>query len=112
MKAEKEKIEKLIEKNKMEKQHKQMWHFDFQGQQWGTFDKDIVANKMELAKQEMELKKQTTMLLQMQQNLLMEKRITEEERSWIYKCWWWYQLDPGCCQTPAGWGFQVQINNP
>jgi hypothetical protein len=84
MKAEKvkmERIEKLIERKKMEKQQQQqMWHFDYQGQQGGSFDKDIVAKKMELAKQEMELKNQTTMLLQMQQNMLMEKRHTEEER--------------------------------
>ena len=33
-----------------------------------------------MAKQEMELKKQTAMLLKMQQNMLMEKRNTEEER--------------------------------
>ena len=42
MKAEKEKmdrIEKLIERKKMEKQQQQMWHFDYQGQQGGTYDK-------------------------------------------------------------------------
>jgi len=47
----------------------------------GSSAKDIVARKeRELVEQAMEIKKQTSLLLKMQQNMLMEKRKTEEKR--------------------------------
>jgi len=65
-----EKIEKLIEQKKQRQEQQTQW----------SFDPEIHAKKMELAKQELELKKQSTMMLQIQQNLLMKNNANEERR--------------------------------
>jgi len=73
-----EKIEKLIElkKQKQQEQMKQNFWIDNNP----SYDHEIRAKQMELVKEELELKRQTTRMLQMQQDMLMKNNADEERR--------------------------------
>jgi len=71
-----EKIEKLIELKKQKQQSQQKFWIDNSP----SYDPEIRAKQMELIKQELELKKQTTRMLQMQQDMLMKNNADEERR--------------------------------
>jgi len=71
-----EKIEKLIEIKK----HKQQQQQNFLIENNSSYDPEIRAKQIELVKQELELKRQTTRMLQMQQDILMKNNADEERR--------------------------------
>jgi len=80
MEAEKNKmiqIEKLIEQKKLKQQMQQQ---SFRIDHKPFYDPEIRAKEMELIEQELELKKQTTRMLQMQQNMLMKNNADDERR--------------------------------
>merc|ERR1719318_1360348 len=72
-----EQIEKLIEQKKLRQlQRKQQQ----QQESNESFDPELMARKREVAKQELELKRQTMTVLQMQQDMMMKKNTDEERR--------------------------------
>jgi len=79
MRAEKlkmEKIEKLIEVKNQQQQMQQNYWIDNNP----SYDHETRAKQMELVKEELELKRQTTRMLQMQQDMLMKNNADEERR--------------------------------
>merc|ERR1719186_1342746 len=86
MRAEKEKMQKIDKMLEMKKREKQMEELKVENSRMRISShlssaKDIVARKeMDLAEQALEIKKQTSLLLKLQQNMLTEKRKTEEEK--------------------------------
>ena len=72
-----EKIEKLIEIKKQKQQEQQNFWIDTNP----SYDPEIRAKQIELVKEELELKRQTTRMLQMQQDILMRNNADEERRS-------------------------------
>jgi len=71
-----EKIEKLIELKKQKQQEEQNFWIDNNP----SYDPEIRAKQMELVKEELELKRQTTRMLQMQQDMMMKNNANEEKR--------------------------------
>jgi len=71
-----EKIEKLIELKKQKQESQQKFWIDNSP----SYDPEIRAKQMELIKEELELKKQTTRMLQMQQDMMMKNNAEEERR--------------------------------
>jgi len=72
-----EQIEKLIEQKKLkQQQHQQEFYLDKKG----FFDPEVNARKREVLGQELELKKQTTMMLKMQKDMMMKMNAKEEMR--------------------------------
>ena len=86
MRADKEKMQKIDKMIEMKKSEKQMGELKEENARTriashGSSAKDIVTRKeRQLAEQALEIKKQTSLLLKMQQNMLTEKRKTEEEK--------------------------------
>jgi len=73
-----EKIEKLIELKKQKQQEQMQQNFWIDNNP--SYDHEIRAKQMELVKEELELKRQTTRMLQMQQDMLMKNNADEERR--------------------------------
>merc|ERR1712179_56034 len=73
-----EKIEKLIELKKQKQQEEQEQNFWIDNNP--SYDPEIRAKQMELVKEELELKRQTTRMLQMQQDMMMKNNANEEKR--------------------------------
>merc|ERR1719315_57263 len=81
MRAEKlkmEKIEKLIEVKKQKQQQQMQQNYWIDNNP--SYDHETRAKQMELVKEELELKRQTTRMLQMQQDMLMKNNANEEKR--------------------------------
>lgn len=72
-----EQIEKLIEQKKLQQQQQQQ---EFYLDKKGYFDPEMNARKREVVRQELEVKKQTTMMLKMQQDMMMKMNANEEMR--------------------------------